>query len=92
MSNALQAQNAQVSAGQIGGLPAVEGQRLTATITSQTRLQTVPQFEGVLLRVNPDGSQVRLRDVARVELAGESSEIETYINGRPSSGISPARK
>jgi multidrug efflux pump len=87
VSNALQAQNAQVSAGQLGGLPSVEGQRLTATISAQTRLQTVPQFEGVLLRVNPDGSQVKLRDVARVELAGESSEIETFINGRPSSGI-----
>jgi multidrug efflux pump len=87
VSSALQAQNVQVSAGQIGGLPAVEGQRLTASITAQTRLQTAEQFRDVLLRVNPDGSQVRLGDVARVELAGESSEIETFINGRPSSGI-----
>jgi HAE1 family hydrophobic/amphiphilic exporter-1/multidrug efflux pump len=87
VSSALQAQNTQVSAGQLGGLPAVDGQRLTATITAQTRLQTVEQFRGVLLRVSPDGSQVRLGDVARVELAGETSEIETFINGRPSSGI-----
>jgi HAE1 family hydrophobic/amphiphilic exporter-1/multidrug efflux pump len=87
VSSAILAQNAQVSAGQLGGLPAVEGQRLTATITAQTRLQTAEQFREVLLRVNPDGSQVRLGDVARVELAGESSEIETFINGRPSSGI-----
>jgi HAE1 family hydrophobic/amphiphilic exporter-1/multidrug efflux pump len=84
---AVQAQNAQVSAGQLGGLPAVEGQRLTATITAQTRLQTPEQFRAILLRVNPDGSQVRVGDVARVELAGETSEIETYINGSPSSGI-----
>ncbi|HET9599194.1 MAG TPA: efflux RND transporter permease subunit, partial [Anaeromyxobacteraceae bacterium] len=84
---AVQAQNAQVSAGQLGGLPAVEGQRLNATITAQTRLQTPDQFRGILLRVNPDGSQVRLGDVARVELAGESSEIDTYINGAPCSGI-----
>jgi HAE1 family hydrophobic/amphiphilic exporter-1/multidrug efflux pump len=84
---AVQAQNAQISAGQLGGLPAVEGQRLTATITAQTRLQTPEEFRAILLRVNPDGSQVRLGDVARVELAGETSEIETYINGRPSSGI-----
>jgi len=84
---AVQAQNQQVSAGQLGGLPAVDGQRLTATITAQTRLQTPEQFRAVLLRVNPDGSQVRLGDVARVELAGETSEIETYINGSPSSGI-----
>jgi HAE1 family hydrophobic/amphiphilic exporter-1/multidrug efflux pump len=87
VSAAVQAQNAQISAGQLGGLPAVEGQRLTATITAQTRLQTTDQFRDILLRVNTDGSSVRLGDVARVELAGETSEIETYINGRPSSGI-----
>ncbi|HEY6003347.1 MAG TPA: efflux RND transporter permease subunit, partial [Anaeromyxobacter sp.] len=77
----------QISAGQLGGLPAVEGQPLTASITAQTRLSTPEQFGDILLRVSPDGSQVRLRDVARVELAGESSEIETYINGRPSGGM-----
>src|SRR6266568_1758804 len=77
VSSALAAQNAQISAGQLGGLPAVDGQRLTATITAQTRLQTPEQFRAVLLRVNPDGSQVRLGDVARIELAGESAEIET---------------
>jgi HAE1 family hydrophobic/amphiphilic exporter-1/multidrug efflux pump len=87
VSGALQAQNTQVSAGQLGGLPAVEGQRLNATITAQARLQTPEQFRAVLLRVNPDGSRVLLGDVARVELAGESSESETFINGRPSSGI-----
>ena len=87
VSAALQAQNAQVSAGQLGGLPAVEGQRLNATITAQTRFQTPEQFRAVLLRVGPDGSRVHLGDVARVEMAGESSEIETFINGRPSSGI-----
>ena len=87
MTTALQAQNAQVSAGQLGGLPAVEGQRLNANIVAQTRLRTPEQFRGILLRVNPDGSRVRLEDVARVEMAGESSEIETSINGRPNSGI-----
>jgi len=87
VSSAVQAQNAQVSAGQLGGLPAVEGQKLTATLTAQTRLQTPDQFRAIVLRVNPDGSRVLLGDVARVELAGETSEIETYINGNPSSGI-----
>jgi hydrophobe/amphiphile efflux-1 (HAE1) family protein len=87
VSSAIQAQNAQVSAGQLGGLPAVDGQRLTATISAQSRLQTAEQFRAILLRVGVDGSQVRLGDVARVELAGENSEIETFINGRPSSGI-----
>ena len=84
---AVLAQNTQVSAGQLGGLPAVEGQRLTATITAQTRLQTPEQFRAILLRVGADGSRVKLGDVARVELAGETSEIETFINGRPSGGI-----
>ena len=87
VSSAIQAQNAQVSAGQLGGLPAVEGQKLTATITAQTRLQTPEQFGAILLRVSPDGSQVRLRDVSRIELAGENSEIETFVNGKPSSGM-----
>jgi hydrophobe/amphiphile efflux-1 (HAE1) family protein len=87
VSTAVQAQNAQVSAGQLGGLPAVDGQRLTATITTQSRLQSADQFRAILLRVNTDGSQVLLGDVARVELAGETSEIETFINGKPSSGI-----
>ena len=64
-----------------------QGQQLNATITAQTRLQTAEQFRAILLRVNPDGSQVRLGDVARVELAGESFEIETFINGRRPSGI-----
>jgi hydrophobe/amphiphile efflux-1 (HAE1) family protein len=87
VSSAIQAQNAQISAGQLGGLPAVEGQQLTATVTAQTRLQTPEQFGAILLRVNPDGSQVRLGDVARIELAGENSEIETYFNGNPASGM-----
>jgi hydrophobe/amphiphile efflux-1 (HAE1) family protein len=87
VAQAIQAQNAQTSAGQLGGLPAVEGQRLTATITGQTRLKSVAEFEDVLLRVNPDGSRVLLRDVARVELGGENQEIESFYNGSASAGI-----
>jgi hydrophobe/amphiphile efflux-1 (HAE1) family protein len=87
VSQAIQAQNAQVSAGQLGGAPSVKGQQLNATITAQTRLQTPQQFEAILLRVNPDGSQVRLRNVARVELTGESFEIESWYNGKPTSGM-----
>jgi len=83
----IQAQNAQVSAGQLGGAPAVPGQQLNATITAQTRLQTPEQFEQILLRVNQDGSQVRLRDVARIELTGESHEVESFYNGKPTSGM-----
>ena len=84
---AIQAQNAQVSAGQFGGTPSVDGQRLNATITAQTRLQNPEQFGAILLRVNEDGSQVRLRDVARVELTGESFDTESFLNGKPSAGM-----
>ncbi|HWO20519.1 MAG TPA: efflux RND transporter permease subunit, partial [Kofleriaceae bacterium] len=87
VSAAIQAQNAQVSAGQFGGTPAVPGQQLNATITAQTRLQTPEQFGAILLRVNPNGSQVRLRDVARVELTGESFDVESFYNGKPTSGL-----
>ena len=87
VSAAIQAQNAQVSAGQFGGNPAVPGQQLNATITAQTRLQTAKEFEAVILRVTPTGAQVRLRDVARVELAGESFEVESFLNGKPSAGM-----
>jgi hydrophobe/amphiphile efflux-1 (HAE1) family protein len=87
VSQAVQAQNAQVSAGQLGGAPAVKGQQLNATITAQTRLQTPDEFKAILLKVNPDGSQVRLRDIARVELTGESFEVESWFNGKPASGL-----
>jgi hydrophobe/amphiphile efflux-1 (HAE1) family protein len=87
ISAAIQAQNAQVSAGQFGGVPAVPGQQLNATITAQTRLQTADEFAAVILRVNPDGSQIRLADVARVELAGESFDVESFINGKASGGM-----
>lgn len=87
ISAAIQAQNAQVSAGQFGGNPAVPGQQLNATITAQTRLQTAEEFEAVILRVMPSGAQVRLRDVARVELAGESFEVESYYNGKPTAAM-----
>ena len=87
VSAAIQAQNAQVSAGQFGGNPAVPGQQLNATITAQTRLQTAEEFEAVILRVTPTGAQVRLRDVARVELAGESFDVESFYNGKPTAAM-----
>jgi hydrophobe/amphiphile efflux-1 (HAE1) family protein len=87
VSRAIQAQNAQVSAGQFGGNPAVPGQQLNATITAQTRLQTPEEFKAVLLRVTPEGAQVRLGDVARVELAGESFEVESFYNGMPTAAM-----
>lgn len=85
--NAIQAQNAQVSAGQLGGLPSVNGQQLNATITAQTRLKTAQQFEEILLRTQTDGSQVRLRDVARIELGSETYDSQGRYNGKPAAGL-----
>ncbi|KAA0588907.1 multidrug efflux pump [Azospirillum lipoferum] len=87
VSNAIKTQNAQVSAGQLGGAPAVQGQQINATITAQSRLQTPGQFGAILLRVNPDGSQVRLRDVARIEIGSETYEINAAYNGKPAAGV-----
>ncbi|MEA9753982.1 efflux RND transporter permease subunit [Xanthomonas campestris pv. raphani] len=84
---AIQAQNAQVSAGQLGALPAVANQQLNATITAQTRLKTAEEFENILLRTRTDGSQVRLRDVARIELGSESYNTVGRYNGKPAAGL-----
>ena len=72
---------------EIGGKPQVEGQQLNATVIGPTRLQTIEDFENILLRVSADGAQVRLRDVARVALGGESESINALYNGQPASGI-----
>lgn len=85
--SAVRAQNAQVSAGALGALPAPEGQLLNATIMAQSRLQTPEQFGAILLRVSPDGSRVFLRDVARVELGSETYNVTARYNGKPASGM-----
>ncbi|WP_119679394.1 efflux RND transporter permease subunit [Indioceanicola profundi] len=87
LTAAIRAENAQVSAGQLGGLPAVPNQELNATITAQTRMQTPEEFANILLRVNPDGSQVRLRDVARIEVGQESYAVEARYNGKAAAGL-----
>ena len=87
VADAIRAQNVQVSAGQLGGLPAVAGQQLNATVIGKTRLQTPEEFRNILLKVNADGSQVRIGDVARVELGEQSASINAQYNGFPSSGI-----
>ncbi|MEY1662271.1 efflux RND transporter permease subunit [Isoalcanivorax beigongshangi] len=84
---AIQVQNNQVPGGQIGGAPAVAGQQISATIIAQTRLESPEQFGNILLRVQADGSQVRLKDVARVELGSENYAIESRYNGLPAAGI-----
>src|SRR5882724_9051990 len=87
VSNAIQAQNIQIASGELGGLPSVKGQELNATIIGPTRLHTPEQFGAVLLKVNADGSQVRLRDVARVDLGSETYAFDVHYNGKPSGGI-----
>jgi hydrophobe/amphiphile efflux-1 (HAE1) family protein len=84
---ALQAQNVQVASGEIGGLPAVKGQRLNATIIGPQRLQNADQFRKILLKVNTNGSQVLLGDVAKIELGGENYSVNTKYNGQPAAGL-----
>src|SRR5690606_28916509 len=84
---AVNAQNAQVTLGALGGAPAVEGQQLNATITAQSRLQTPEQFRDIVLRANPDGSVLKLGDVARVEIGAEVYEYETRHNRQAASGM-----
>ena len=85
--NALLAQNVQISGGEIGGQPAAPGAALNATVTAQSYLQTPEQFKAILLRSQPDGSQVHLSDVARVELGAENYDVASKFNGRPASGV-----
>ncbi|PKO56126.1 MAG: hydrophobe/amphiphile efflux-1 family RND transporter [Betaproteobacteria bacterium HGW-Betaproteobacteria-21] len=84
---AIQAQNTQVSAGQLGGTPALPGQGFTATITAQSRLQSVEEFNAILLRTSAQGGEVRLGDVARIEIGAENYGTVARFNGSPAAGI-----
>jgi multidrug efflux pump len=84
---AIVAQNVQVSAGEIGALPAPPGQALNATVTAQSFLQTPEQFKAIILRSQTNGAVVRLSDVARVELGGENYSVQARFNGHPAAGI-----
>jgi hydrophobe/amphiphile efflux-1 (HAE1) family protein len=79
--------NVQVSAGQFGGEPAVPGQRLNASILVQSLLKTPEEFSAIPLRNNPDGSIVRVRDVARTELGTEFYDVKVAFNGRPATAL-----
>jgi hydrophobe/amphiphile efflux-1 (HAE1) family protein len=87
ISSALEAQNTEVSAGQLGALPAAAGQELNATITARSKLQTVEAFNGLVIKSSSDGAVVLLADVARVELGSESYDVKTALNGKPSSAL-----
>ncbi|MCW5573725.1 MAG: efflux RND transporter permease subunit [Steroidobacteraceae bacterium] len=84
---AVQAQNAQVAIGQIGGTPSIEGQQLNATISAQDRLQTPEQFRDIIVRSNSDGGELKLGDVARVEIGSEDYNNITRFNGKPATGV-----
>ncbi|MEP7301496.1 MAG: efflux RND transporter permease subunit, partial [Caldimonas sp.] len=84
---AIRAQNAQVSSGTIGDLPIVAGTPISATVVVAGQLTTVEQFGQVVLRANTDGSAVKLRDVARIELGGQNYGTSARLNGKPSTGI-----
>ncbi|MBU1171593.1 MAG: efflux RND transporter permease subunit [Proteobacteria bacterium] len=84
---AIKAQNIQISAGQLGGTPAVDGQELNATISAQTLLQTPEQFGTILLKTNTDGSAVYLGDVSRIELGSENYSSVARFNGKPAAGV-----
>ncbi len=84
---AITSQNAQVAVGELSGAPAEPGVRLNATIIAQERLNTAEEFEDILVRVAPDGSQVRLRDVARVEKDRENYYFRARFSGHPAAGL-----
>jgi hydrophobe/amphiphile efflux-1 (HAE1) family protein len=87
VSAAITAQNVQVASGELGGLPSAPGQQLNATVIGPSLLQKPEEFGNILMRVLPDGSQVRLRDVARVELGPESYSIDAKYNGQPAAAL-----
>ena len=84
---AIRAQNAQVASGTIGDLPNVAGQGISATVVVNGQLTSVEQFGDIVLRANPDGSTVRLKDVARIELGGQAYATSARLNGEPAVGI-----
>jgi len=87
VSAAVTAQNAQVSAGQLGALPAAPGQQLNATITARSKLQTAEQFRNIVLKTTAGGALVLMKDVARVEMGPENASIRSRMNGQPAAGL-----
>jgi len=87
IATAIRTQNAQVAVGQLGGAPAVEGQVLNATVTAQSLLQTPEQFSNIFLKNTASGAQVRLGDVARVELGADNYQFDSKFNGKPAGGV-----
>ncbi|OTG93000.1 multidrug efflux RND transporter permease subunit AdeJ [Acinetobacter sp. ANC 3832] len=84
---AIRSQNSQVAVGQLGGAPSVEGQVLNATVNAQSMLQTPEQFRNIFLKNTASGAQVRLSDVARVELGADNYQFDSKYNGKPAGGV-----
>lgn len=87
VTDALKQYNVEVSAGQFGGAPAVPGQRLNTSIIVQGMLKTADEFASIPVRINPDGSIVRIKDIGRVELGTDAYDIESFYNGTPSAAM-----
>ncbi|MDP1028503.1 efflux RND transporter permease subunit [Sphingomonas sp. KR1UV-12] len=87
VTTAIQSQNTEVAAGEVGGLPSGPEQMLNATVTAQSRLQTPEQFRQIILKTLPSGATVRLSDVARIELGAESYAAVSRVNRHPGAGI-----
>jgi HAE1 family hydrophobic/amphiphilic exporter-1/multidrug efflux pump len=87
VSSALEAQNTEVSAGQLGALPAIKGQQLNATISARSKLQTVEEFRNVVVKSSSDGAVVLLGDIATLELGSESYDISSALNGKPAAAM-----
>ncbi len=79
-------QNMQVSSGQLGGMPQSKGQQLNATVIAQSQLQTAEEFENIFIRVNQDGSALKMKDIARVELGQDDYSTTARFNGQPAAG------
>ena len=87
VTSALEAQNTEVSAGELGALPALPGQQINATITARSKLTTAEQFRNIIVKSDSSGALVKLSDVARVELGGESYDTSSQQNGKPASAL-----
>ena len=87
LASAIQAQNAQIAYGTLGGAPSVEGQTYSYTIIGQERLTYPEEFENIILKVNTDGTIVKIKDVAKVELGAENYNAFSRLNGKPTSGL-----
>ena len=87
VASAIQAQNAQVSAGSLGELPNLSGQSISATVVVPGQISSTQEFGDIVLRANADGSAVRLKDVARIELGAQSYATSARLNGKPATGM-----